>query len=175
MHPWNRWTFIPASIAAISVSAYAKTYLSVEQAQQAIFPGAQFVAAPLALDAAQARAIEKKSGMEVRQREVKLWRVAGGGYFIVDEVLGKHEFITYAIGLNADGSVRAIEIMDYRESYGHEIRDATWRGQFAGKTAASPVRLDRDIVNISGATLSCKHIADGVRRVLAFYEVALKR
>jgi hypothetical protein len=34
----------------------------------------------------------------------------------VDEVVGKHEFITYAAGLNADGSVKQIEIMDYRET-----------------------------------------------------------
>ena len=105
---------------------------------------------------------------------MRAWKVAGGGYFIVDEVVGKHEFISYAIGLNADGSVRQIEIMDYRESYGYQIRDAEWRKQFAGKTAAAPLKLDRDIRNISGATLSCRHIADGVKRILATHDVAFK-
>jgi hypothetical protein len=28
-----------------------------------------------------------------------------------DEVVGKHEFITWALALNADGSVRQIEIL----------------------------------------------------------------
>ena len=102
------------------------------------------------------------------------WRVESGGLFIVDEVIGKHEYITYAVGLNADGSVRGIEIMDYRESYGHEIRDPAWRAQFTGKTAADPLKLDRDIKNISGATLSCRHITDAVKRLLATYEVALQ-
>jgi Na+-translocating ferredoxin:NAD+ oxidoreductase RnfG subunit len=46
--------------------------------------------------------------------------------------------------------------------------------QFAGKTAADPLRLDGDIKNISGATLSCRHITDAVKRLLATYEVALK-
>jgi FMN-binding protein len=87
----------------------------------------------------------------------------------------EHEFITYAVGLNANGSVKQIEVMDYRETYGGEIRNENWRGQFVGKTSESPLKLDRDIKNISGATLSCRHITDGVKRLLAFYEIALKR
>jgi Na+-translocating ferredoxin:NAD+ oxidoreductase RnfG subunit len=160
--------------AAIVVSAYARTYLSVEQAQQAIFPGARFDAAPLTLTPEQAREVERRTGVSVRTREVRAWKVAGGGWFVVDEVIGKHELITYAVGLDARGAVTQIEVLDYRESYGHEIRDAGWRAQFAGKTAAAPLTLDADVRNISGATLSCRHIADGVKRVLATHEVALR-
>jgi Na+-translocating ferredoxin:NAD+ oxidoreductase RnfG subunit len=166
------WTLLPA--VAIVTSVYATTYLTVEQAQAAIFPGAKLTPLPLMLTDAQVREIEKRSEVNVRNREQHVWRVEGGGLFIVDEVVGKHEFITYAIGLNADGSVRAIEVMDYRETYGYEIRNAAWRRQFVGKTAADPLKLDRDIQNISGATLSCRHIADGVKRVLATYDVALR-
>jgi Na+-transporting NADH:ubiquinone oxidoreductase subunit NqrC len=36
------------------------------------------------------------------------------------------------------------------------------------------LRLEHDIKNISGATLSCRHIADGVKRVLATHAVALR-
>jgi Na+-transporting NADH:ubiquinone oxidoreductase subunit NqrC len=64
--------------------------------------------------------------------------------------------------------------MDYRESYGYEIRNIEWRNQFVGKTAADPLKLGRDIHIISGATLSSRHIADGVKRLLATYEVAFK-
>lgn len=78
------------------------------------------------------------------------------------------------MGLNLDGSVKQIEILEYRETYGSEVRGAAWRQQFVGKTAASPVRLNKDIANITGATLSSKHITDGVRRVLAVYDLALK-
>jgi Na+-translocating ferredoxin:NAD+ oxidoreductase RnfG subunit len=110
----------------------------------------------------------------VRSRKVDVWKVDGGGWLIVDEVLGKHEFITYAVGLNADGSVKQIEIMDYRETYGYQVRNADWRAQFVGKTSQSNVVLGDGIQNISGATLSSRHITDGVRRVLAFHDVALR-
>ncbi len=168
----HQWIWLP--VAAISTSVYATTYFSAEQAQQAIFPGGKLTPAPATLTDEQAERIKKQSGVSVRHKDIQAWKVAEGGWFILDEVVGKHEFITYAIGLNADGSVKQVEIMDYRESYGYQVRDADWRQQFVGKTVADPLKLNQDIRNISGATLSSKHIADGVKRVLATYAIALK-
>jgi len=163
-----------APLALTCSAAGATTYLTVEQAQQAIFPGSAFEPVRLVLSDAQARAIEDKTGVNVRVREVRAWRVARGGWFIVDEVLGKHDFITYGLGIDAAGAVHGIEVMEYRESYGYEIRDPRWRAQFTGKKADAPLKLDRDIANISGATLSCRHITDGIKRLLATREIALK-
>jgi Na+-translocating ferredoxin:NAD+ oxidoreductase RnfG subunit len=160
--------------ALVAPSAFAVQYLNVEQAQKAIFPGKTFTSAPVKLTSGQRKAIEKASSVRVLRDEQQIWRVSGGGWFIVDEVVGKHEFITYAVGLNADGSVKQIEIMDYRETYGGQIRDQKWRAQFVGKNSRSTLKLDSDIKNISGATLSCRHITDGVKRVVAFYEIVLK-
>jgi Na+-transporting NADH:ubiquinone oxidoreductase subunit NqrC len=69
--------------------------------------------------------------------------------------------------------VKGIEILEYRESYGDQVRGAAWRAQFVGKKAGAPLRLGGEIKNISGATLSSKHVTDGVRRILATYAVAL--
>jgi Na+-translocating ferredoxin:NAD+ oxidoreductase RnfG subunit len=164
---------LPVS-ALIAPSAFAVQYLTVEQAQKAIFPAKSLTAAPVKLTAVQRKAIEQASGVRVLRGEQQVWHVSGGGWFVVDEVVGKHEFITYAVGLNSDGSVKQIELMDYRETYGGEIRNEKWRAQFVGKTSRATLKLDSDIKNISGATLSCRHITDGVKRLLAFYEIALK-
>jgi len=169
----SNW-LLPAAAIVVAPSAYATQYLTLEQAQQAIFPGATFTPAFITITDQQRSEIEKRTDVSVRVREQRVWRVSTGGFFIVDEVVGKHEFITYAIGLNGDGSARQIEVMDYRESYGYEIRNAQWRRQFVGKRAGDKLRLDDDIKNISGATLSCRHVTEGVKRVLALYEVALK-
>ena len=166
------WLIAPAVLAA-STSGYATTYLTVEQAQTALFPGAALTPAPFTLTPEQRAVIEKKSGVRVRTAEVRAWRVANGGWFLVDEVLGKHEFITYAVGLDAGGAVLGVEIMDYRETYGYAVREAQWRKQFAGKTARSALKLDDDIRNLSGATLSSRHITDGVKRLLATHAIAL--
>jgi hypothetical protein len=151
-----RWpAFIAAPLTIAVPAAHATTYLTVAQAQQELFPNASF--APL----------------EVKGRE-RVWRSSSGGWFIVDEVLGKHELITYAVGLDAQGAVTGVEILEYRESHGGEIRDPRWRAQFAGKTVRDPLALDRDVRNISGATLSCRHVTDGIKRLLALYETDLK-
>ncbi|HTS52244.1 MAG TPA: FMN-binding protein [Burkholderiales bacterium] len=174
MDVFNKWLLIPAAVIAAPTCAYATQYLTLEQAQQAVFPGAAFTPAFIAISEAQSKEIERRTGVSVRLRDQRVWRVSTGGFFIVDEVVGKHELITYAVGLNADGSLHQIEIMDYRESYGYEIRNAAWRRQFVGKRDGDPLKLDVDIKNIGGATLSCRHITDGVRRLLALYDVALK-
>ena len=171
---WVYWVTVPGIVAASAAPAWATVYLTVAQAQQVIFPDERMTVMPLTLTDAQCRAIKQVTGISVRIKEPRVWRVEGGGWFIVDEVLGKHEFITYAIGLEVDGAVRQIEIMDYRETYGGEIREADWRRQFVGKTGRSALKLDGDIKNISGATLSCRHITDGLKRVLAMYDVALR-
>lgn len=179
-HP-EHWLWLPALVApaAVAAPAYAVQYLTVEQAQQALFPaGVRFMPHPLELDAGQKRAIEQASGVRVRDLKPKVWRALDGerpaGWFFVDEVIGKHEFITYALALDPSGAVRGIEVMDYRETHGGQVRDPQWRAQFTGKRAGAPLKLDEDIVNISGATLSCKHIADGVKRLLATHSAALK-
>lgn len=173
MSLWKTFA-IPVGVAlTVPAPCFAAIYVSAEQAQKLIFPGATVSPANVALSPGQRKAIEKASGIRLR-KDPRVWRVAGGGWFVVDEVLGKHEFITYAVGLSAAGAVKGIEIMEYRESYGYEVKEAKWRAQFTGKTAAAPLKLDEDIQNISGATLSSRHLTEGVRRVLALHAIALK-
>lgn len=175
--PW----LLPAGLAAAGALAppaaevaYGVVYLSIEEAQRLLFPGRKLERWPVELTAAQAEAIEERSGVRVRQRALEVWKVEGGGLFFVDEVIGKHEFIPYALGLGAEGKVVGVEILEYRETYGDEIRGEAWRLQFRGRSAADPLRFGGDIRNISGATLSCRHIADGVKRLLATHELALR-
>ena len=173
----SRWIWLPFAqvpIALFAPASYGATYLTVEQAQQAIFPGEKLSQSFINLTNQQVQEIERRSDTNVRRKQVQLWKSANGGFFIVDEVVGKHEYITYAADLNPDGTVKQIEIMTYLESYGYEIRNADWRAQFVGKNSSAPLKLDKDIKNISGATLSCRHITEGVKRILATYEFALK-
>jgi Na+-translocating ferredoxin:NAD+ oxidoreductase RnfG subunit len=174
-----RWLAPVAIVASASPTCYAVQYLTVEQARATIFADAsEFIATPITLTRAQAQAIQSASGVRVRVLEQRVWqaRAAGEllGWFIVDEVYGKHELITYAVGITTDGTVRQIEVMDYRENYGYEIRNPAWRRQFVGKRHGDTLKLDQDIKNISGATLSCRHVSEGVKRLLAFHQVALR-
>jgi Na+-translocating ferredoxin:NAD+ oxidoreductase RnfG subunit len=94
------------------------------------------------------------------------------GVVVADAVIGKFELISYAVGIDGDGAIRQVEILSYRESHGGEIRLPAWRRQFVGKTQAAPLRVGDDIANISGATLSCTHVTEGVRRIVAVVALA---
>jgi len=168
-----RWLVPLTAVAAPQAQiAYAAQYMTVEQAQQAAFPGATaFV--PFAADAGKLAQPGAPPGWAP-----KIWqaRAAGKdlGWLLVDQVVGKSEMITYAVALDAAGAIASVEVLDYREAHGGEVRLAGWRKQFVGKTGADPVELNRDIRNISGATLSCRHITEGVQRLLKVYNAALR-
>ena len=153
----------------------SEDYMSVELAQRTLFGSAGLSKRAVTLTSDQEKAIEKASGTRVRNLALEVWRAADGGWFIVDEVIGKHEFITYALALTNAGAVKGVEVLTYRETYGHEIKLPKWRAQFTGKTLAAPVKVDNDIKNISGATLSCVHVTEGVRRLLHTHALVLSK
>ena len=146
MTGWMRWTAPAAVMISVSAPAHAVQYLSVEEAQRAAFPSAHLT--------------EVQPG--------RVWKATSGGIFVLDHVIGKHLYIDYAVSIEA-GRVRRVDILQYRESYGGDIRSPSWLAQFVGKTASSPLKVGGDIRNISGATLSSMHVTEGVKRVLAAY------
>ena len=167
-------------VPVLVASAHAAQFLSVEQVQRLFFPNAEsFAEKKLELSSEQIRQIEERARSRMRVKRHRIWEaLARGqrlGFVIVDEVYGKHEFITYAVALDSSGVVLSVEILVYRESFGGEVRDPRWRAQFVGKHPGDTLELDKDIRNISGATLSCQHITEGVRRILAIFNVALTR
>ena len=161
-----------SALTAVS-PAYAVTYLSIDQAQALMFPGVLLTPDPRVLNLDQMRVVEQVSGAKLLSPQLRAWHSADGGWFLLDQVIGKHDLIGYALALDAGGTIRQVEILDYRESYGGEIRVPTWRRQFVGKKNGAPLLLDDDIKNISGATLSCRHVTEGVRKMLAIYATVL--
>ena len=152
----------------------AETFLSRAEAQALIFPNIALSPVDVVLTAAQMQAIRDQSKMQVHQNKLQAWRSAVGDWFLLDQVIGKHEFIDLGVGISKVGAIVGIEILTYRESYGGEIRNPKWRAQFQNrKPDALPMRLDQHIRNISGATLSCRHVTDGVNRLLATWQQAL--
>ena len=173
-----RLAFAASVCALLPASAFAIDYLTADQAAKLMFPEAEhFDSRDIRLDSSQMQELDAQG---IRARSAR-WTVrvaqrgdAALGFVVIDEVIGKFELITYAVGIGLDGAVKQVEVLSYRESHGHEIRLLAWRKQFVGKTAASPIRVGNDIANISGATLSCNHVAEGVKRVIAVVDIARK-
>jgi len=178
----HRWHPLPSSAdalagaalfaaVAVPVSVRAATYATADEVAHRAFKSAtafgEVLVTPAPTDAA---ALSAPGGaphgvlrtIEARQGDSVLGRV------VVDSVIGKFEQIDYAVALDTSGKVLAVEILTYREGHGGEVRMPSWRNQFVGKTAADAIHVGSDIANISGATLSCTHVTDGVHRIVAW-------
>lgn len=162
-------------LGGVSPCVIAKTYLSIEEAKQVIFPGKYFSKVKFDISHEIHQELRKISGIHHPLNNSQFWLANDGTWFIVDEVVGKHEMITYAVGINPHGKIKEVQILEYNETYGHQIREVSWRNQFIDKGSMHLIRLNQDIANISGATLSCKHVTDGVRRLIALHSLLLKK
>lgn len=164
-----------AVIAALPAPLAASSYLSAESAQRALFPQAsEFAPLNLAPTAAQLAAIARAAGPQAPHGELRIWAAKHGeqvlGHVFIDEVVGRQDFITYAVGIDSQGALLPVEILEYRESHGGEIRNSRWLAQFAGRKSQETLRFRTDIKNIAGATLSSEHVTAGVRRILALWQ-----
>jgi Na+-translocating ferredoxin:NAD+ oxidoreductase RnfG subunit len=170
-------TALAAALAP--TGAFAVDYMTAEQAARLMFADAEaFDTHSVTLDVAQMQQLQAQ-GVRARSAawSVRIARRGGValGYVVSDEVIGKVELISYAVGIALDGTVRQIEILSYRESHGFEVRLPAWRKQFVGKGTAAVLQVGDDIANISGATLSCNHVTDGVRRIVAVVALARRQ
>ncbi|QWE20969.1 FMN-binding protein [Polynucleobacter sp. AP-Kolm-20A-A1] len=170
----NPLALIGIAMISAPIIAHAKIYVSVEQAQKILFPNKTLTKNPIIITDDLQDKMRSASSIRHPFQGDRIWKAADGSWLVIDEVVGKHEMITYAVAINPNGSIAGIEVLEYVESYGYEVAEAQWRKQFVGKTASDPIKLNQDIQNIGGATLSCKHLTDGVKRVAVLYELALK-
>jgi hypothetical protein len=179
MSTWVPWSAPVVAAIALTSPVHAVQYLTIGAAQKLAFPAAtRFAEAHVVYRPADIEAIQRISGQPVRTRGEQAWKALAGdrllGFFILDYVIGKHLVIDYSVSLEPDGRVRRVDVLEYREAYGGDIRNPSWLAQFVGKRSESALEVNKDIRNISGATLSSRHVTEGVKRVLALYEVRLK-
>src|SRR5688500_5783341 len=128
-----------------AVNGRAARFLTIEQALRICFPKADsFEAVTLKLMPEEVKTIERESKVKVRKPDLRLWLAKPGGVLIVDQVIGKHDFIDYAVAISTNGSVLQVEILEYREHYGGQVQQPKWREQFAGKTPRDPLKLGND-------------------------------
>ncbi|QQR80804.1 MAG: FMN-binding protein [Deltaproteobacteria bacterium] len=93
------------------------------------------------------------------------------GYAMIDHELGKMEPITFMTAFNKDGSVKAVEILVYREPYGSEVHEKKFVKQYEGKKNTDVLRVGQDIQNMTGATISSRSVTIGVKRDLAIWNI----
>lgn len=177
---------VPAALLlaglGVALPAHAKVYwqnadLLGDFFQKAKNPDRKVGYKPVRLSQAEADAIGKQIGAPVKTN----WNVYLAedgpkrvGYAVLDAELGLHELIDYGVHFDPAGTIQRIEIREYREPYGDEVRLPRYRQQFVGKTARDPITAGQDISIITGASISSKSVALGVKRDTLVVATALK-
>lgn len=169
-----------AVLGVATPAAAAETFFTREQLLASFFPTSERVTfRKVKPSPAQQEALRAKLGTSPRRAEWVIFvAMTGGaidGYAVIDEEPGQHEPITFGVKLSPAGVVERQEIMVYREKYGAEVADPRFEAQFVGKGAKDALRLGVEVDVVTGATISCRAMTNGVRRVIAVVDELVVR
>ena len=153
----------------------AEVYLSEEEALKLMFPKSERIRKDLLKIPSDKKAvIEERIGWKFPEEAFDVYIGETGaqidGYAFVQNTIGKHKPMTYMVGVDARGRVSNVELLIFREARGSEVRTKRFNVQYEGKTVSDPVRLNKDIINISGATMSVRSMTAGIKRVLVLVD-----
>lgn len=153
----------------------AEVFMTEDEGLKTMFPKSERVRKDLIkLNAEKKTQVEDRIGWRFPEEQFEVYIGETGtrvdGYAMVQNTIGKHKPMTYMVGVDGQGSVSDIELLVFRESRGSEIRQKRFNSQYEGKTVLDPVRINKDIINISGATMSVRSMSAGIKRVLVLVD-----
>ncbi|MCF8720218.1 FMN-binding protein [Nitrospina gracilis] len=159
-------------IGLTAVPAHALSVSTKEEALQHLFPGVtKVIKKKIWLSEAQRNAIARMSDQKVHEQRINVYVGMQGstplGYAVFETVKNRSWPISYVTVLNQDGSVKAVEVLSFEGARVWRGGYESWAEQFQGKKADS----DFTPTIITGATVSARVIANGVKKAVAVYKV----
>ena len=154
---------------------HAEVFLTEDEALKLMFPKSERIRKDLIrLTSEKKTQIEERIGWKFPEESFDVYIGETGaqidGYALIQHTIGKHKPMTYMVGVDHTGACTNVEVLVFREAKGSEVRTKRFNVQYEGKTVHDPVRINKDIINISGATMSVRSISAGVKRVLVLVD-----
>ena len=165
------------SLIWILLLALQPLHAGLPTAQEALaraFPGCQIKRQEHFLSETQAQKVKSLAGVElpgmwwVAYEARKEGRLTGVAFFDTHRVRTLNENAMVAV--NADGTLRRVEVVAFREPQEYLPKEA-WIRQLDGKRLDEGLSLKRAIRPLSGATLTANVLVDASRRGLALHQV----
>ncbi len=151
-----------------------KVFLSTKEALALAFPGCEVERAKYVLDAAKKQRATELAGHKPRRSMVYAYEarkdgvLVGTAYFDRHRVRSKQELVMVVVG--PDSSVRRLEVLSFEEPVDYLPRGSFY-AQLVGRALDEKLSTKRDIVGVTGATLTVNATVQAVRRVLAAHMV----
>ncbi len=154
---------------------HAEVFMTEEEAVKLLLPDSQRIRKEVVrLSPEQKQAVEARIGWKFPEPEFDVYvgetGSAADGYAIMQNTIGKHKHMTYMVGIDAAGECTSVELLVFREARGSEVGRKRFNYQYEGKTVFDPIRVNRDIINITGATMSVRSMSAGVKRALVLVD-----
>ena len=154
---------------------HAEVFLTEDEALKLMFPKSDRIRKDVIRLTPETKAqIEERIGWKFPEQDFEVHIAETGahidGYVVLQNTIGKHKPMTYMVGVDNQGQVSDVELLVFREARGSEVRTKRFNSQYEGKTVLDPVRINKDIINISGATMSVRSMSAGIKRVLVLVD-----
>ncbi len=159
--------FLPLALLATPMVSQAFDLQSLQDGQQKLFPGRKLTPADFKLTPAQFSLLKSEYRVPAMRPAVKAWQVEGGGWLFLDQVWGLNDVVSYLVAVADSGKLLGIEVLVCADGY-CDLYTRDWRGQLVGLTHGKWQPTEA-VTLVSGATLSCTHVAEGVKKVLAIH------
>lgn len=147
-------------------------FYTEQEAVEKLFPKAdKFDSKKIILNDEQRGRVAKRVGHDLFEASFDVFIAKKGskilGYAIAGEELGKFRAITSMVAIDPKGKVLDVVVMIYRESHGEDVKRKRFLYQYKGKSIKSPVRINKDIMTITSATISVRSMNRQVRKVIS--------
>ena len=152
-----------------------RDFTTPERVLKKLFPDAQIVIKNLAITKEQKREIEKLARTPLDSRLISVYIVKRGvevvayAYVDVHRVRTHSESVLFVI--SPEGKIELVEVLSFNEPLEY-MADKSWLALFKGKSLeGNQLKLNRDIPNMTGATLTARAIVKASRRTLAIWKI----
>jgi hypothetical protein len=154
---------------------HAEIFMSEEAAVKIVLPKSERVRKEvIQLSQDRKDLVEQRIGWKFPEQAFEVYIGETGdkidGYAMVHNTIGKHKHMTYMVGVDANGACSDVELLVFREARGSEVGRKRFNVQYEGKTVLDPIRINKDIINITGATMSVRSMSAGIKRVLVLID-----
>lgn len=111
-------------------------------------------------------------GHRYKKIRVPYWQDGCRSAWILEEI-GKERYITTGFVVNPQG-LEKVKVLIFRESRGWEVKHDFFGQQFNGAKLTNKNKLDKNIDNISGATMSVDAVTNISRMALLLHQHVTK-
>jgi Na+-translocating ferredoxin:NAD+ oxidoreductase RnfG subunit len=177
-----------AGMLVITIACFAFTLLTKEEALKEVFwSGAQIEPETKELTGDVLARIKKRLGgsLVYEQKGSESAKVAEThtvtfhfgvkngekkGVAIIDTEPGKWGPVEFITAMDIKARVKRVKVLSYQEIRGRPIARSSFMNQYRGKSSSSPLQVGKDIVGISGATISSRAATFAVKKAIVIYE-----